>query len=59
MKKSGQLIAKIIKVFLSLTWYTTKSLLMVIWCVCTSIIPIAILFFEFARLFKSDAERLD
>jgi len=50
---------KAIKLLISFFWYITKAMLMVIWWACTSILPIAILFFEFARMFKSDAERLD
>jgi hypothetical protein len=34
-------------------------MLMAIWWVCTSILPIAILFFEFARMFKGDVTRMD
>ena len=58
-KQAINLIIRLIKALTSLTWYTTKPMLMVIWWACTSILPLAILFFEFARMFKGDAERLD
>ena len=59
MKNVANLITNLTKLLLSFTWYITKSMLMTIWWACTSILPIVILFFEFARYFKGDAERMD
>lgn len=59
MKNVINLTTNLTKLLVSLAWYITKALLMAIWWACTSALPIVILFFEFARYFKSDAERMD
>jgi hypothetical protein len=59
MKQAISLISNTTKLLVSLAWYITKALLMAVWWACTSILPIAILFFEFARMFKGDVTRMD
>jgi hypothetical protein len=59
MKQIISLISNTIKLLASFIWYTTKAVLMAIWWACTSMLPFVIFFFEFARYFKSDAERMD